>query len=132
MTLEGVESVSLVSVWMLEPPLPQLLWELGRRGYVTARVRPRSLGGYNITFLEPGIVAVKGRTYLVYDGGRRQIIVEGPDAKSVSSAFNEVEDALSTVVGDPSRGVLFYELQAKAKAHGDRLIMKKAFENRPI
>jgi len=58
--VEGIESIGLLSVWMLEPRLPELLLELRKRGYATARVRPKSLSGYDITFIEP-MVNMYGR-----------------------------------------------------------------------
>ncbi len=124
-TIESVESVSMVSVWMLEPRIPELLLELRKRGYATARVRPRSLGGYDVTFIEPNVVAIKGSTYVAYNPGRRSIAIEGPNPDELLEVLNEVEEVLKYVGSDPVKGVLFYELQAKARAIGSRWVLKK-------
>ena len=44
LSLDGVESIGVISAWMLEPDLGALLLGLRERGYATARVRPRSAG----------------------------------------------------------------------------------------
>lgn len=119
-------SISLLSVWMLDPRLDELLPELARQGYVTARVRPFSIGGYNVAFIEPpNVVAVKESTYILYDFGRRSLTVEDQDPNRVFSAFQELERALKNAGSDPNRGVLFYELQARARVGGDKLVLKK-------
>ena len=123
--IERIESISLLSVWMLEPRLPELLIELRRRGYVTARARSRSLGGYDIIFIEPNVAAIKGSTFILYNPGRRTITVEGSNASELLLAFNEVEEVLKNVGSDPARGVLFYELRVKAKANGGKWALKR-------
>ena len=123
--LEGIESIGLLSVWMLEPRLPELLFELRKRGYATARVRSKSLGGYDITFIEPNVAAIKGSTYVLYNPGRRTITVEGSNVNELLLVFNEVEGILKNVGSDPAKGVLFYELQVKARASGGRWALKK-------
>jgi len=128
MTIEGIESISLLSVWMLEPRLPELLLELRKRGYATARVRPKSLGGYSITFIEPNVAAIKGSTYILYNPSRRTITIEGPNAAELILILNEVEEVLKNIGNDPARGVLFYELQAKAKASGDKWVLGKTIK----
>ena len=92
LSLDGVESIGVVSVWMLEPDLGALLLGLRERGYATARVRPRSAGGYEIMFLEPGVIAIKGLTYILYNPERRILAVEGSRAEDVLAALNEVEE----------------------------------------
>ena len=127
LALESIESVSLMSVWMLEPRVPELLLELGMRGYATARVRPLSLGGYNIVpLMAPNVMAIKGLTHLVYDPGRRSITIEGPRTDELLSVFNEVEEVLRSAGSDPAKGVLFYELQAKARASGRRWTLRRS------
>ena len=123
--VEGIESIGLLSVWMLEPRLPELLLELRKRGYATARVRPKSLGGYDITFIEPNVAAIKGSTYVLYNPGRRTITIEGSNVNELPLVFNEVEEILKNVGSDPAKGVLFYELQVKARASGGRWALKK-------
>ncbi|RLG77708.1 MAG: hypothetical protein DRO12_01500 [Thermoprotei archaeon] len=123
--IEGIESIGLLSVWMLEPRLPELLLELRKRGYATARVKPKSLGGYDITFIEPNVAAIKGSTYILYNPGRRTLTIEGSNVDELLLAFNEVEEILKNVGSDPAKGVLFYELQVKAKASGGRWALKK-------
>ena len=124
--IKGIESIGLLSVWMLEPRLPELLLELRKRGYATARVKPRSLGGYDITFIEPNVAAIKGSTYVLYNPGRRTITVEGSNVNELLLVFSEVEGILKNVGSDPAKGVLFYELQVKARASGGRWALKKA------
>ena len=124
--IEGIESIGLLSVWMLEPRLPELLLELRKRGYATARVKPKSLGGYDITFIEPNVAAIKGSTYVLYNPGRRTITIEGSNVDELLPVFNEVEEVLKNVGSDPAKGVLFYELQVKARASGGRWALKKA------
>jgi len=126
--IENVEIVSLLSVWMLDPRLSELLLELRKKGYATARVKPRSLGGYDITFIEPNVAAIKGSTYILYNAGRRTITVEGPNVDELLSVFNEMEEILRGVGSDPIKGVLFYELRVKAKASGDKFILGKFIE----
>lgn len=121
---EGVESIRLLSVWVLEPRLPELLLRLRERGYVTGRVRPKGLGGYEVTPLEPNVVAIKGLTRVAYDSGRRTVIIEGPNASELYSVFSEVEDVLRDAGSDPARGVLFYELQVRARASGSKWVLK--------
>ncbi len=128
LSLEGVEVISLLSVWILEPRLPELLLELGKRGYAVARVRPKSLGGYDITFIEPNVAAIKGSTYVLYNPGRRIITIESPNANELLLVFNEVEEILRSVGSRPDKGVLFYELQVKAKATGSRWTLKKTIK----
>ena len=123
--IEGIESISLLSVWMLEPRLPELLLELRKRGYATARVRSKSLGGYDIMFIEPNVAAIKGSTYVLYNPGRRTITIEGSNVDELLPVFNEVEEILKNVGSDPAKGVLFYELQVKARASGGRWALKK-------
>jgi len=123
--VEGIESIGLLSVWMLEPRLPELLLELRKRGYATARVRPKSLGGYDITFIEPNVAAIKGSTYVLYNPGRRTITIEGSNVNELPLVFSEVEEILKNVGSDPAKGVLFYELQVKARASGGRWALKK-------
>lgn len=123
--IEGIESISFLSVWMLEPRLPELLLELRRQGYITARIKPKSLGGYDIVFIEPdGVAAIKSSTYVLYNQGRRTITIEGSNVEELLSVFNEVEKILKSVGSDPAKGVLFYELQIKANASGERLVLK--------
>lgn len=124
-SLEKIESVSLLSIWMLEPRLPELLLELGRRGYATARVWPKSLGGYDIRFIEPNVAAIKGSTYILYNPYRRTLIIKGSNIDEMLSIFNEVEEILRNIGSDPNKGVLFYELQAKIKANGEKWFLKK-------
>jgi len=124
-SIDGIESISLLSVWMLEPRLPELLLELKKKGYVTARIKPRSLGGYDITFIEPNVAAIKGSTYILYNPGRRTITIEGSNVSELLGVFRDVENILKDVGSDPAKGVLFYELQAKAKAYGDKWILKE-------
>ncbi len=123
--IEGIESISLLSVWMLEPRLPELLLELRKRRYATARVKPKSLGGYDITFIEPNVVAIKGSTYILYNPGRRTLTIEGTNADELLLVLNEVEKILKSVGSDPAKGVLFYELQVKAIASGGRWTLGK-------
>ncbi len=129
--LTRVESLRIVSVWMLEPQVPRLLMELGKRGYVTARVVPKPLAGYEITVLEPAtpgadmLIAIKGSTYVFYNRVRRSLAVEGPKASDVVRILEEVEQVLESVGSSPARGVLFYELLAKGIAKGDRLVLTK-------
>jgi len=125
LSIESVESISVLSVWMLEPRLPELLLELRERGYVVARVRSKSLGGYDITFIEPNVAAIKGSTYILFNPGRRTITIEGPKADELLSVFNEVEKVLKSVGSDPAKGVLFYELQVKARVSGGKWALKK-------
>lgn len=125
MVFEGIESIGLLSVWMLEPRLPELLLELRKKGYTTARVKPKSLGGYDITFIEPNVAAIKRSTYVLYNPGRRTITIEGFNADELLLVFNEVEEILKNVGSDPAKGVLFYELQVKAIASGDRWTLRK-------
>ncbi len=124
-TIEGIESVALSSIWMLNPSLPELLLELGKRGYAVARVRPRSLGGYDVIFIEPNVVAFRKSTFILYDPNRRMITIEGSDANDVFDVFNDVEKVLKNVGSNPDRGVLFYELLSKAKAVGNKWILNK-------
>lgn len=123
--IEGIESIGLLSVWMLEPRLPELLLELRKRGYATARVKPKSLGGYDITFIEPNVAAIKGSTYILYNPGRRTLTIEGTNADELLLVLNEVEKILKSVGSDPAKGVLFYELQVKAIASGGRWTLGK-------
>ncbi|ABP49938.1 MAG: hypothetical protein OWQ51_11390 [Pyrobaculum arsenaticum] len=132
LSLDGVESIGVVSAWMLEPDLGALLLGLRERGYATARVRPRSAGGYEIMFLEPGVIAIKGLTYILYNPERRILAVEGSRAEDVLATLNEVEEILRGVGSKPERGVLFYELQAKAKASGGRAALKKTVETEDL
>ena len=132
LSLDSIESVGVVSAWMLEPDLGALLLGLRERGYATARVRPRSAGGYEIMFLEPGVIAIKGLTYILYDPGRRTLAIEGFRSEEVLVTLNEVEEVLKDVGNRPERGVLFYELQAKAKASGSRSALKKAVEAKDL
>lgn len=125
LSIEYVESIGLLSVWMLEPRLPELLLELRRLGYATARVRPRSLGGYSITFIEPIIAAIKGSTFILYNPGRRSVSIESSDVSELLHIFNEVERILKDVGSDPAKGALFYELQVKAIASGGKWTLKK-------
>jgi len=127
-TIEGIEYISLLSVWMLEPRLPELLLELGKRGYATARVKPKSLGGYNVMFIEPDVVAIRGSTYILYNPGRRTLTIEGANADELLLALDEVEGILKDVGSDPAKGVLFYELQAKATASGGKWTLGKTVE----
>jgi len=128
LSVEYIESISLLSVWMLEPRLPELLLELRNRGYATARVRPKSLGGYNITPIEPNVIAIKGSTYISYDINRHFITVESSKVDEFLNVFSEVEEVLRSVGSDPAKGVLFYELQAKAKASGGKWALKKTIK----
>lgn len=128
LSVEYIESIGLLSVWMLEPRLPELLLELRKRGYATARVKPKSLGGYDITFIEPDVVAIKGLTYILYNPSRRSITVESSEAGELLHVFSEVEEVLKSAGNDPAKGVLFYELQVKAKASGGRWALKKTIE----
>ncbi len=112
-TIESVESVSMVSVWMLEPRIPELLLELRKRGYATARVRPRSLGGYDVTFIEPNVVAIKGSTYVAYNPGRRSIAIEGPNPDELLKVLNEVEEVLKYVGSDPVKA--FYSTNSRRR-----------------
>ena len=123
--IESIESIGLLSVWMLEPRLPELLLELRKRGYATARVKPKSLSGYDVMFIEPNVAAIKGSTYILYNPGRRTITIEGSNVNELLLVFNEVEEILKNVGSDPAKGVLFYELQAKARASGGRWALKK-------
>ena len=123
--IEGIEIISLLSLWMLEPRLPELLLELRKRGYATARVKPKSLGGYDITFIEPNVAAIKGSTYVLYNPGRRTITIESSNVNELSLVFNEVEEILKNVGSNPAKGVLFYELQVKAKVSGGKWALKK-------
>lgn len=126
LSLDGVESIGVISAWILEPDLGALLLGLGKRGYATARVRLRSDGGYVIKFLEPGVVAIKGSTYILYSPERRTITVEGPKAEEVLATLSEVEEVLRGTGNRPERGVLFYELRVAAKASGGRWAFRKA------
>ncbi|ADM27576.1 conserved hypothetical protein [Ignisphaera aggregans DSM 17230] len=128
LSVECIESIGLLSVWMLEPRLPELLLELRNRGYATARVRPKSLGGYDIMFIEPGVVAIKGSTYMLYNPSRRSITVESSKVDELLHVFSEVEEVLKFVGSDPAKGVLFYELQVKARASGGKWVLKKTIE----
>ena len=121
-SLDALESVGLLSVWMLEPQLPGLLAELKGKGYLTAKVRAKSTGGYSLTFIEPGVVAVKGSTYVLYNPERRSLTVEGSNVDETLLVFNEVEESLRRVGSGPEGRVLFYELQVKARAVGERLV----------
>jgi len=123
---KGIESIGLLSVWVLEPRLPELLLGLREKGYVTGRVRPKGLGGYEVTPVEPNVVAIKGLTRVGYDQGRRAVIIEGPNPSELHSVFSEVEDVLRDAGSDPARGVLFYELQVRARASGGKWALKKA------
>jgi len=128
LSIETIEAIGLTSMWMLEPRVPELLLELSRRGYATARVKPKILGGYDIMPIESyadhsGIVAIKGSTYVLYNPSRRAITIEGPYGEAVASVFAEVEEALKGLGSDPAKGVLFYELLAKARARGGRLAL---------
>jgi len=123
--IEGIESIGLLSVWMLEPRLPELLLGLRKKGYATARVRPKSLGGYDIMFIEPNVAAIKGSTYILYNPGRRTLTIEGSNVNEVFFVFSEVEEILKNVGSDPAKGVLFYELQVKAKASGNKWALKR-------
>ena len=127
-SIESIEVVSIVSVWMLEPRLPELLLELKKLGYAVARVKPKSAGGYEVMFIEPNVAAIKGSTYILYDPGRRAITIEGPSVNELLYVFNEVEQVLKNVGSDPAKGVLFYELRTKARAYGDRLSIKEAIK----
>jgi len=128
LSVEYIESISLLSVWMLEPRLPELLLELKNHGYATARVRPKSLGGYDITPIEPNIIAIKGSTYVSYDPPRRSITVEGSKVDELLHVFSEVEEVLRSVGSDPAKGVLLYELQTKARASGGKWALKKTIK----
>ena len=131
--LERVESVAVLSVWMLEPNLGALLVKLRERGYAAARVRPKSLGGYEILFLEPpGVIAIKGLTYVLYNPERRVLTIEGHKAEEVLLTLNEVEENLRGVGNNPEKGVLFYELQAKAIARGSKWAIKKEVETKDL
>jgi len=125
LSVEGIEVVSLASVWLLEPRVPELLLELGKRGCATARVKPKSLGGYEVVSIESDVVAARGSTYVLYNPVRRMIAVEGYNANEVLLVFNEVEETLKKLGSDPSKGVLFYELIAKARAWGGKLMLKE-------
>ncbi len=123
--IEGIESIGFLSIWMLGPLLSELLLELRKRGYATARVKPKSLGDYEITFIEPNVAAIKGSTYILYDPGRRTLTIEGANADELLLVFNEVENILKSVGSDPAKGVLFYELQVKALASGSRWVLRR-------
>lgn len=127
-SIEGIEVISLTLMWMLEPRVPELLLELGKRGYVTARVKPKSLGGYEITVIEPDVVAVKGSIYVLYNPVRRMITVEGSNVDDILFILNEVEETLRNLGSDPANGVLFYELLAKARAYGSKLSLKETIK----
>ena len=43
-TIDNIEVIGLLSVWMLEPRLPEFLLELKKHEYAVARVKPKSLG----------------------------------------------------------------------------------------
>ncbi|ABL88633.1 hypothetical protein Pisl_1477 [Pyrobaculum islandicum DSM 4184] len=121
MQVETIERVGLQSLWLLEPRIAELLARLSGRGYITARVRPRALGGYDITFIEPpNVIAYRGSTYVMYDPSRRSLVVEGFSNNEVLAVFHEVEEILRDVGSDPKKGVLLYELQVKALARGNR------------
>ena len=123
-TLQGLERVSLLSVWMLNPNLGEFLAILRNKGYITAKVKPRSGGGYDIAFLEPpNVIAIKGSTYLMYDPGRRSLMVDGATPDEMLLAFNEVENLLREVGSDPDKCVLFYEFLAKASAVANKLYL---------
>lgn len=123
--IEGIENISLLSAWILEPRLPELLLELRKRRYATARVKPKSLGGYSIMFIEPGVAAIKGSTYVLYNPDRRTLTIEGSNVDELLPVFNEVEEVLRSVGSDPAKGVLFHELQVKALASGGRWALRK-------
>jgi len=123
--VESVEVISLMSKWMLDPLLPELLNELGKRGYITARVKPVSTGGYNILFIEPNVVAIKGSTSVLYDLVKRSLSVESSDPGVLVKVFDEIEEILKSLGNDPAKGVLFYELTAKAKLSGSRFTFGK-------
>ena len=52
-------------------------------------------------FIEPNVAAIKGSTYILYDPGRRVITIEGPNVDELLHVFNEVEQTLKSVGGDP-------------------------------
>jgi len=132
-SIEGIESISLLSIWMLEPNYAGLLLGLGKRGYITARVRPMSLGGYSITMLEPpDTIAVKGSTRILYNSWRRVLTVEGSNADEVLNVFNEVEELLKNVGSNPAEGVLFYELQVKAISSGGKMALRRSIKTEDI
>jgi len=126
--ISTIELISLLSVWMLEPRLPETLVELRKRGYVTAKVKPRDVGGYDITFIESNVVAIKGSTYIQYNPGRRSISIGSSNVKELLFVFNEVESILKEKGSDPNKGALFYELKVKAKAVGNRLVLRNRIE----
>jgi len=128
LSVEYIENIGLLSVWMLEPRLPELLLELRKRGYATARVKPKSLGGYDIMFIEPNVVAIKGLTYILYNPDRRLITVESSKVDELLHVFSEMEEVLKSVGSNPAKGVLFYEVQVKAKASGSRWTLKKTIK----
>jgi len=122
-SIESIEVISLLSVWMLEPRIPELLLELKEKGYMIARVKPKSLGGYSLTFIEPNVIAIKDETQILYDPGRRTLTIEGSDTGKIFQTLDEVEETLKNTGSDPRKGVLFYELRVKAKASGDKFVL---------
>lgn len=130
--LVRVEVVKVVSVWMLEPDIPLMLMELGRKGFVVARVVSRPLSGYEIAPLEPPsprgpglLLAVRNATRIYFNPGRRSLAVEGSNAGDVVAVVEQVEQVLKNVGSDPARGVLFYEVMARGLARGNKLLLGK-------
>jgi len=79
-------------------------------------------------FIEPGVVAIKGSTYMLYNSSRRSIAVESSKVDELLHVFSEVEEVLKSVGSDPAKGVLFYELQVKARASGGKWVLKKTIK----
>ncbi|MCD6443388.1 hypothetical protein J7L70_00045 [Candidatus Bathyarchaeota archaeon] len=131
-SLENIEIIDLISVWMLEPQLPEFLLELMKKGYAVARIIPKGLGGYDLTFIEPNVIAIKGSTRLLYNPGRRTITLKSPKVDELLSIFNDVEDTLKNVGSDPEKGVLFYEINVKAKAIGDKLVLRSPIKTNDL
>jgi len=119
--VESLEAVTANTLWVLDPPIPYLLPELGRRGYMV-------LGGAVPMIVvpptvppPPNVIAVKGFTRVLYDPSKRVLGVEGSDEYDVYRVLEEVEEVLRIIGADPKRAVLFYEVIARARIRGCRL-----------
>ncbi len=120
--LESLDSLTINSMWMLDPPIHYLLPELGRRGYMVIGGLPQVAVVPQPAFpLQPNVIAFKALTRVLYEPARRVLGIEGASEDDVYRSFEELEDVLRIVGGDPQRNIMFYEMIVRGRARGCKI-----------
>lgn len=131
--LECLDSLTINSMWMLDPPIHYLLPELSRRGYTVIGMLPQTpIMLQSFMPLPPNVIAFKAFTRIVYDPSRRVLGVEGVNEDDVYRSFEELEEVLKNIGGDLKRNAIFYEFIARGRARGCKLYSEDIEISLPI